>query len=122
MGQLWLAGVEIDWRALHGELPRRRVALPTYPFERKRHWVEPYQPTVSRGTYTNGNGVARDTNGAISGEMDAQEQELNVTQTAVEPSTEVEALIQEQLRIMAQQIEVLSLASGASGQTGRIRP
>ncbi len=40
-GQLWIAGLSIDWRSLHeGEDPRR-VALPTYPFERQRHWIEP---------------------------------------------------------------------------------
>ena len=38
-GRLWAAGVEVDWARLHGG-PRRRVALPTYPFERERHWIE----------------------------------------------------------------------------------
>ena len=40
-GRLWLAGVNLDWTALAGDERRLRVALPTYPFERKRHWVEP---------------------------------------------------------------------------------
>ncbi len=39
-GRLWLAGAELDWSALHGVARRGRVPLPTYPFERKRHWVE----------------------------------------------------------------------------------
>jgi NAD(P)-dependent dehydrogenase (short-subunit alcohol dehydrogenase family) len=40
LGRLWLAGAEPDWAALHrGE--GRRVELPTYPFNRSRHWVEP---------------------------------------------------------------------------------
>ena len=40
-GQLWIAGVSIDWNALHaGEVPRR-VSLPTYPFEHQRYWIEP---------------------------------------------------------------------------------
>lgn len=39
LGRLWAAGVEPDWSAL--SLARgRRVPLPTYPFERRRHWVE----------------------------------------------------------------------------------
>jgi phthiocerol/phenolphthiocerol synthesis type-I polyketide synthase E len=39
-GRLWLAGAHLDWEGLHdGEAPRR-VPLPTYPFERKRFWVE----------------------------------------------------------------------------------
>ncbi|MEO6518235.1 MAG: aminotransferase class III-fold pyridoxal phosphate-dependent enzyme, partial [Pseudoxanthomonas sp.] len=39
-GQLWSRGVVIDPALFdHREL-RRRVRLPTYPFERQRHWVE----------------------------------------------------------------------------------
>jgi len=37
-GRLWTAGLELDARAVFGS-DRRRVALPTYPFERKRFWV-----------------------------------------------------------------------------------
>lgn len=39
-GRLWLAGGALDWQALHGD-ERRRVALPTYAFERQRYTVEP---------------------------------------------------------------------------------
>src|SRR5690606_6156209 len=40
LGELWLAGVAVDWQAIHGDEERRRVVLPTYPFERKRYWIE----------------------------------------------------------------------------------
>ncbi len=40
IGKLWVAGARPDWTALH-EVKPRRVPLPTYPFERKRFWVEP---------------------------------------------------------------------------------
>ncbi len=40
-GQLWLSGICLDWDALHAGERRRRVVLPTYPFERKRYWIEP---------------------------------------------------------------------------------
>ncbi|GAB3351113.1 beta-ketoacyl synthase N-terminal-like domain-containing protein [Lysobacter tyrosinilyticus] len=37
----WVKGVEIDWARLHaGERPKR-IPLPTYPFARDRHWIEP---------------------------------------------------------------------------------
>ena len=39
-GKLWLAGVEIDWPGFYTHERRQRIALPTYPFERKRHWIE----------------------------------------------------------------------------------
>jgi acyl transferase domain-containing protein/acyl carrier protein len=38
-GKLWLAGVDLDWSAFASRRPRR-VPLPTYPFQRRRHWVE----------------------------------------------------------------------------------
>lgn len=41
LGVLWTAGVAIDWHKHHAAGQRRRLSLPTYPFERGRHWVEP---------------------------------------------------------------------------------
>ncbi|MFI7673232.1 SDR family NAD(P)-dependent oxidoreductase [Actinophytocola sp. NPDC049390] len=40
-GQLWVGGVQTD---LFGP-PGRRVPLPTYPYQRVRHWVEPDPPS-----------------------------------------------------------------------------
>ncbi|MEW5928794.1 MAG: SDR family NAD(P)-dependent oxidoreductase [Gemmatimonadota bacterium] len=40
VGQLWLAGIAIDWPALHSGERRRRVPLPTYPFQRRRYWID----------------------------------------------------------------------------------
>ncbi|QNK01621.1 polyketide synthase [Dyella telluris] len=40
MGDLWSAGLPVAVCALDRRANRRRVRLPTYPFERKRHWVE----------------------------------------------------------------------------------
>jgi len=50
VGRLWLAGVRPEWSALHAGHRRRRVRLPTYPFERKRYWIEPRQslPSLER--------------------------------------------------------------------------
>ena len=38
---LWARGATPDWEALRGPVQPRRVSLPTYAFERERHWVEP---------------------------------------------------------------------------------
>ena len=40
LGQLWLAGLDLDPRAYYAGEERRRVALPAYPFERRRYWIE----------------------------------------------------------------------------------
>src|SRR5438270_9014230 len=42
LGSLWLAGVEVDWQRYSSSTAagrRRRVSLPAYPFERRRHWL-----------------------------------------------------------------------------------
>ncbi|MBM0259385.1 type I polyketide synthase, partial [Micromonospora sp. 4G55] len=39
VGRLWLSGVPVDWQRFHGG-PRRRLALPGYPFEQHRYWVD----------------------------------------------------------------------------------
>ncbi|MGP3698990.1 amino acid adenylation domain-containing protein [Rhodobacter sp. NSM] len=36
---LWAAGVPVDW-SLAGPRGSRRLPLPTYPFERRRHWID----------------------------------------------------------------------------------
>ena len=43
-GQLWVHGVSIDKTSLLAQTPRRRVPLPTYPFERQRYWIDPPAP------------------------------------------------------------------------------
>ncbi|HEY3579059.1 MAG TPA: condensation domain-containing protein [Pyrinomonadaceae bacterium] len=40
LGQLWASGVSVNWQALYEGEQRGRVALPSYPFERERYWVE----------------------------------------------------------------------------------
>jgi acyl transferase domain-containing protein/NAD(P)-dependent dehydrogenase (short-subunit alcohol dehydrogenase family)/acyl carrier protein len=46
VGRLWLAGVRVDWRAFNAREHRRRVPLPTYPFERQRYWIAPGKHTI----------------------------------------------------------------------------
>jgi acyl transferase domain-containing protein/SAM-dependent methyltransferase/NAD(P)-dependent dehydrogenase (short-subunit alcohol dehydrogenase family)/acyl carrier protein len=38
-GRAWLAGERVDWDAVD-PVPRPRLALPTYPFQRERHWYD----------------------------------------------------------------------------------
>jgi acyl transferase domain-containing protein len=40
IGMLWLSGVEIRWEDVNRGERRRRVPLPTYPFERDHYWIE----------------------------------------------------------------------------------
>ena len=49
LGQLWSAGVEVDWAPLRGGQPAQLVSLPGYPFERQRHWVD-HKPSAGWAT------------------------------------------------------------------------
>ena len=39
-GELWKAGVSLDWPTFFAEQDRARVHLPTYPFERQSYWID----------------------------------------------------------------------------------
>jgi len=41
IASLYVSGVQVDWRAFDRDYARQLVALPTYPFERKRYWIDP---------------------------------------------------------------------------------
>src|SRR5688500_20204508 len=56
-GALWLAGRQLDWAGFSSGRRQQRIPLPTYPFERKRYWidaqpldgnVEPYQTRLNK--------------------------------------------------------------------------
>ena len=39
LGSLWVNGVRPSWPALYNNERRKRISLPTYPFEGKRYWL-----------------------------------------------------------------------------------
>uniref|UniRef100_UPI0021087CED KR prefix domain-containing protein n=1 Tax=Chitinolyticbacter albus TaxID=2961951 RepID=UPI0021087CED len=47
LGRLWVRGVSVDWAGYFEGEERRRVPLPTYPFQRQRYWVELQASEVS---------------------------------------------------------------------------
>uniref|UniRef100_UPI003D7401BD type I polyketide synthase n=1 Tax=Micromonospora chalcea TaxID=1874 RepID=UPI003D7401BD len=56
LGQLWVAGVPVDWAAYHGQTGARPgvVDLPTYAFDHRRYWINAttrsYRPPAARRT------------------------------------------------------------------------
>src|SRR6185436_15176873 len=40
VARLYAGGVGIDWTGFDGDYQRRKVALPTYPFQRQRYWID----------------------------------------------------------------------------------
>jgi acyl transferase domain-containing protein len=41
LAAMYVRGFDANWQGFDRHYPRRRVWLPTYPFERKRCWLEP---------------------------------------------------------------------------------
>ncbi|MFJ8492653.1 type I polyketide synthase [Streptomyces sp. NPDC094038] len=50
LGTIHARGADVDWSAVTGLPGPTRVALPTYPFQRRRHWVEPPAHRARAGT------------------------------------------------------------------------
>ncbi|NET57684.1 MAG: aminotransferase class III-fold pyridoxal phosphate-dependent enzyme [Symploca sp. SIO2E6] len=40
LGQLYVTGMKIDWLRFEQDYARQKVALPTYPFQRQRYWLD----------------------------------------------------------------------------------
>lgn len=79
LGQLWSAGVEVDWSPLRGGYAPQLVSLPGYPFERQRHWVE----HNAAATWVSG-----------TGEPGAAPPEAGKTQPAADGGSSMEATLQ----------------------------
>ncbi|XXY51129.1 SDR family NAD(P)-dependent oxidoreductase [Sorangium sp. So ce269] len=47
-GRLWALGVKVDFARASAHEQRRRVPLPTYPWERRRFWIDPRPAGASR--------------------------------------------------------------------------
>ena len=48
LASAYVHGMPVDWARIEAAGRRRRVALPTYPFERQRHWVDPVVATPAK--------------------------------------------------------------------------
>lgn len=48
VGAAWLRGASIDWAALYSPYGPSRIALPTYPWQRTRHWYVASKPAPAR--------------------------------------------------------------------------
>jgi amino acid adenylation domain-containing protein/non-ribosomal peptide synthase protein (TIGR01720 family) len=47
LARLWTAGGPLDADGFRGDEQRRRVPLPTYPFQRERYWIERRDPAAA---------------------------------------------------------------------------
>jgi acyl transferase domain-containing protein/acyl-CoA synthetase (AMP-forming)/AMP-acid ligase II/acyl carrier protein len=57
LSTFYVAGLDVNWEAFYEHAGRRRMVLPTYPFERKRFWIDRPRTRVSAVT---SKGTSRD--------------------------------------------------------------
>lgn len=104
VGRLWVSGLSPEWPALHAGR-RRRIALPTYPFERKSFWVEPADMTDRADQATAQPQPCVTGEGEVSAPVAPNGSSQQVPPSA--PVSDIEALIRRQLAVVSQQLKVL---------------
>ncbi|WP_016953772.1 type I polyketide synthase [Anabaena sp. PCC 7108] len=57
LAELYVHGVPLDWFSFDRDYERRRLSLPTYPFQRQRYWIEAAQDGYPTGTLKRENGT-----------------------------------------------------------------
>ncbi|HEX2201827.1 MAG TPA: amino acid adenylation domain-containing protein [Longimicrobium sp.] len=92
LGRLWAAGARLDWARFQAGERRRRIPLPTYPWERARYWVDvrpaaPVDAPVASSARVETAGAAAETPGASRG---APRAALGLTQPYTAPRDETE--------------------------------
>ena len=128
IGRLWMTGASIDWPAMHHGA-RRRVPLPTYPFERKRIWVDPpVRPDETRSPAVSSASAASLALSASSVDLPADAAAIQsaiaaLARTAAGASADIAEVIRRQIDVMQAQLKLLghSAAGTGAGQAGEGR-
>ena len=95
LGRLWIEAVDVDWDAIAHPHGGQKTSFPSYPFERKRHWLE--TPT---GTFVPSLAPAQI--------LSAGPSPTPALSTEPEPTDSIEAVIRQQIHVMQQQLEMLA--------------
>jgi malonyl CoA-acyl carrier protein transacylase len=48
LGQMYVQGIEVNWSKFDRDYQRRKVILPTYPFQRQKYWIETSNTTANK--------------------------------------------------------------------------
>ena len=128
VGQLWEAGVPLLVPRVGDATPRRRLHLPTYPFERTRHWFEvPAEPqeelhdkqTIETPDSSPRQNAASDHPDRLKSDesppLPADFSGASGLRSSRELSPFGHELIQHQLEIMRRQVDLLTRSSPSGG-------
>jgi len=107
LGRLWLSGIQPDWAGFYATEKRKRVNLPTYPFERKSYWIAPPAQTHSATTDASPSEMASaklETSPVVPQIASSSDQQSMAANGA---RLKTCRLIEKQVQLMTQQLEML---------------
>lgn len=116
VGTLWSKGVCINWPQFYAQEDRCRISLPTYPFNRRRYWIEaPSESWVAAGPET----VQEEEMRSVQMKTTAGEQQMSSQPMAVESQhlTSRKDAIRSELVKLFEELSGLSIASGDTSTT-----
>jgi acyl transferase domain-containing protein len=88
LGEAYVAGVPVDWAGFDRDFRRHRVELPTYAFDRKRHWYAvPARTTVASPPQPAAGSTRTEPSASLLGEQISSP--LDVTQFQAELTTDL---------------------------------
>ncbi|MBD2519331.1 KR domain-containing protein [Nostoc sp. FACHB-973] len=108
LASLYVQGVKVDWSGFESDYPRHRVPLPTYPFQRKRYWVETPAPKQPETVTTSSKVVAQPIHQLLqSGDTQQLTRKLEIVEQL--PLEQVQSLLESmQLAHLSQRVAKLS--------------
>jgi len=128
LAAMWLAGNRVNWTPLYDKQQPSRVRLPTYPFERKRYWIEAashgsrqFRPDVVMTKQNFSAPVEAIAEGALRIELNSKvgsenlvssEDWQNVLMLQAEFSEKIQALVGKQFTVKSSGIELRLNKSG----------
>jgi acyl transferase domain-containing protein len=106
LGGLWMNGIEPDWSEFYSKEERLRLALPTYPFERKSFWITPPSKAIEAAKTSEVSKEVFPGNGQAVEISPAYPALPNSALTAETRDTTCR-LIERQVQLMTEQLEML---------------
>ncbi len=116
IGQLWLSGISIDWKNFYALENRKHIALPTYPFEKKRFWVDPVNTAAPLNTFHPYNPFAENALLPINDLQNNSENTSNLILTDMNIPSRKERIIAELKNVM-EEASGIELASADADST-----
>ncbi|MBP5972975.1 aminotransferase class III-fold pyridoxal phosphate-dependent enzyme [Brasilonema sp. CT11] len=116
LGRLWLEGINVDWSEFYAHEQRHRIPLPTYPFERKRYWIEPILANDDNPSAKKEISVSQPENVITNSQPPSSiktpdTQVVNQKQEKPVANTAIEQIISQHLQVMSKLVDLLSQGS-----------